>query len=98
MSLNCLFHHAILSIQGVVAPEYERKEVFSIKNIYETGDTGFCPYLGSTGLMTITWEDDTVISVDCAVDDCASCAFSKVCELYQRHPVGFVKPHPMKKD
>lgn len=59
-----------------------------------SGDLGFCPYLGhSTGLL-LTWDGDTVVSVECAGADHETCGYSDVCELYQRRPVGFVQHYP----
>lgn len=74
------------------------KGVDFIKDIHETGDIGPCPYVGHTGCMIITWEDNTVISVDCAGGDHETCGYADRCELYQRHPVGFVQTYPLKKD
>lgn len=62
---------------------------------YNTGDVGFCPYVGHSGGMIITWEDNTVISVECSAENHEVCGYSETCKFYQRHPVGFVKTFPL---
>ena len=59
-----------------------------------SGDFGFCPYLGHTGAVIVTWDGDTVVSVECSGGDHKTCGLSDKCELYQRRPVGFVQTYP----
>ncbi len=53
-----------------------------------SGDIGYCPFVGHTDSMIVTWENDTVVDIDC---DYRICKHTKTCEMYQRHPVGFVR-------
>ncbi len=61
-----------------------------------SGDIGFCHYAGHTSGMVLTWDGDTVISVDCGSGDYETCVYADECEFYQRHPVGFVRSYPLK--
>ena len=66
--------------------------------MHNSGDFGFCPYVGHTGAVLLTWEDDTVVSVECSYGNTPeTCGCSDKCDLYQRHPVGFVQTYPAKK-
>lgn len=66
--------------------------------MHNSGDIGFCPYAGHTGSIVLTWDNNTVVSVECGCGDHKTCGFSAKCELYQRRPVGFVQTYPSKKD
>lgn len=59
-----------------------------------SGDTGFCQYAGHTGSVTITWDRNTVVNVECGFGDYKTCGYADVCELYQQHPVGFTQTFP----
>ena len=61
---------------------------------YSSADLGFCPLVGHSGSVLLTWEDDAVVSVECSFGDNKTCKFVNECELYQRHPVGFVQKYP----
>ncbi len=66
--------------------------------MYSSGDIGYCPYVGHTGSIELTWDNDTVVSVKCGFGDHKTCGFSNECELYQRRPVGFVQAYPSEKN
>ena len=55
-------------------------------SISQSGDVGFCRALGHTGSLIRTWENCTVIDVDC---DHKQCGYADICEMYQRMPVGY---------
>lgn len=61
-----------------------------------SGDTGFCPYIGHSGSVLLTWNNNMVVSVECSFGNHETCGYSDRCELYQRHPVGFVQTYPLK--
>lgn len=65
-------------------------------SIYQSSDIGFCHYAGHTGSVTLTWDNDTVVSIECSFGNHNSCPFVNTCELYQRHPIGFVQIYPSK--
>ena len=67
--------------------EYRRKEIV----MNQSGDTGYCRLAGHTASLLRTWKDNTVVSVDCGLDGCdyKTCGYAKVCEMYQRGPVGY---------
>lgn len=52
----------------------------------ESGDVGFCREVGHTSTLVRTWNDRTVISVDC---NYKTCGYSDTCDMYQRGPVGY---------
>ena len=62
---------------------------------YSTSDVGFCKRAGHTGSVVISWEGDTVVGVECGFNygDYKICKFADTCELYNRHPVGFIRTH-----
>lgn len=62
--------------------------------LLNSGDVGFCEHDGHTIGMLLTWDDNTVLDVDCQYK---TCGFADRCELYQRHPVGFKKIYPLSK-
>jgi len=61
-----------------------------------SGDTGFCHYAGHSGSVLLTWDGNTVISVKCGFGSHETCGYADKCELYQRHPVGYVQTFPVK--
>lgn len=61
---------------------------------YSTGALGFCKLAGHSGNVLISWEGNTVVDVKCGFGDHRTCMYATTCELYNRHPVGFVKPYP----
>lgn len=63
-----------------------------------SADIGFCPYVGHTSSVILTWQQDKVIAVECACGDHETCGFSDVCELYQRRPVGFTHTPSVKEN
>lgn len=60
-------------------------------NRSQSGDVGYCRLVGHTAPLLRTWENDTVVSVECGNNICdyKSCGYAKVCEMYQRGPVGY---------
>lgn len=63
---------------------------------HQSGDLGFCPYVGHSGSVNLTWKDNTVIAVECGFGNHETCGYADKCELYQRRPVGFVQTYPQK--
>lgn len=61
-----------------------------------SADLGFCKNAGHTGSIELTWEDDKVVDVKCGFGDFKTCKYVDECELYQRHPIGFVQTYPQK--
>lgn len=59
--------------------------------IMNSGDIGYCEYEGHSTGMILTWDDHTVIDVDCQHK---ICGYADRCKLYQKHPVGFVQTFP----
>lgn len=59
--------------------------------MHQSGDTGYCRLAGHTAPLLRTWENNTVVSVDCGIDGCnyQNCGYANVCEMYQRGPVGY---------
>lgn len=55
-------------------------------HIFNSGDVGYCKYNKQTSSMLLTWDENTVIKVDC---DYKTCGYADQCEMYQRHPIGF---------
>ena len=53
-----------------------------------SGDVGFCRYKNQNIGLIINWNNHTVESVECKHD---TCGYSEICELYQRHPVGYIE-------
>ena len=51
-----------------------------------SGDIGFCERLGHPRGIVLTWENHTVVRVDCEHE---RCGFADSCELYRRKPVGY---------
>ena len=41
-----------------------------------SGDIGYCPFVGHTDSMIVTWENDTVVDIDC---DYRICKHTKTC-------------------
>jgi len=70
-----------------------------VEEKYSTSDVGFCERAGHTGSVEISWDGDTVVGVKCGFNfgDYRTCKFADSCDLYMRHPVGFVKTHQPKK-
>lgn len=58
---------------------------------YQIGDFGYCKLLGHNFGLLRTFEDNTVVSVDCGAYGCDHelCGHADVCEVYQRAPVGY---------
>ena len=52
----------------------------------QSGDVGLCRALGHTSSLIRTWENHTVIDVDC---NYKKCGYADICEMYQRMPVGY---------
>lgn len=63
---------------------------------YSSGDTGFCLYTNQSTGIILNWDDDIVTSVDCGSGNHLTCGYADECELYQRHPVGFIQTYPLK--
>ena len=61
---------------------------------YQSADIGFCPLVGYSGSVLLTWNDNSVVSVECSFGDYKTCRFADKCELYQRRPVGFIQKYP----
>ena len=57
----------------------------------QSGDNGYCRLVGHTAPLLRTWENDTVVSVNCGIEghDHTNCGYADVCEMYQRGPVGY---------
>ena len=53
-----------------------------------SGDIGFCRHKKQSIGLIINWNDRTVESVECEHD---TCGYSQICELYQKHPVGYTE-------
>ncbi len=53
-----------------------------------SGDAGFCSFLHHAIGVVITWDGEKVTAVDCQHE---VCGMADRCELYQRHPVGFIR-------
>lgn len=66
--------------------------------MHNSGDIGYCAYVGHTGCIELTWDDNTVVSVECEFGDHNTCGYSNECGLYQRRPVGFIQTYPAKKN
>ncbi len=49
----------------------------------QSGDVGYCKLAGHTAPLLRTWENDTIISVDCGTDgyDYKNCGYANVCEI-----------------
>lgn len=56
-----------------------------------TGDAGFCEYLGQPIGILISWEDATVVDLNC---DYKVCGQTYKYGLYKRHPIGMVQSFP----
>lgn len=65
-----------------------------IGKILNSGDVGFCHKVGHTSSMLLTWDDNVVIDIDCPYK---TCGFADQCEMYQRHPIGYVTTYPSSK-
>lgn len=63
-----------------------------------SGDLGFCRLVGHSGTVTLTWEGNTVVNVECGFGDPKTCEYSSTCELYNRRPVGFIQTYPIDED
>lgn len=57
----------------------------------QSGDIGYCKLVGHTAPLLRTWEDDTVVSVECGIDGCdyKNCGYANACQMYQRGPIGY---------
>lgn len=62
--------------------------------ITNSGDIGYCPYIGHSGSMEITWNNDKVVEINCGFGDYKTCGCIEVCEMYKRHPIGFTQTYP----
>lgn len=92
-ALDRMYNAAFNLNCGAAVPlESIRREVVIMA--VNSGDLGFCPYVGHSGAVTLTWEGDSVTKVECAFGDHKTCGYSDRCELYQRHPVGYVQTFP----
>lgn len=67
-----------------------------MKGTHQSSDLGFCRYAGHSGGVNLTWDDDTVIAVECIFGDYKTCGYADNCDLYQKRPVGFVQTYPAK--
>lgn len=62
---------------------------------YNSGDVGYCEYIGRPRGLIISWNAHTVIDVNCEYKTCGHASY---CKLYKRHPVGFVQTFPQSED
>lgn len=63
--------------------------------LLNSGDAGPCKYAGHTIGVLLTWDNHTVVDVDCQYK---ICGYANQCELYNRHPVGFHQVYPLSED
>jgi hypothetical protein len=58
---------------------------------YQSGDTSYCKLVGHTMGLIRTWENDTIVAIDCGIDgyNHKNCGFADTCEMYQQKPIGY---------
>lgn len=54
--------------------------------VLSSGSVGYCEKLGKPVGIIISWNDNTVIDLDC---DHKTCGYTQICKFYQRYPIGF---------
>ena len=58
---------------------------------HSSGDCGYCHYKKVGRGVEIEWLGAKVVAVECEHE---ICGYADVCEIYKRHPVGFVQTFP----
>lgn len=56
-----------------------------------SGDGGYCHYTRNGRGVQVEWFGATVVAVHCEHD---ICGYKDRCEMYKRHPVGYVEAFP----
>lgn len=66
-----------------------------MSDVLSSGDFGFCKLAGHTGSVLLTWDNNTVVKVECSLGNHTTCQYATTCELYNRKPVGYVEKTTM---
>ncbi len=58
---------------------------------YQSGDISYRKLVGHTMGLIRTWENDTIVAIDCGIDgyNHKNCGFADTCEMYQQKPIGY---------